>query len=371
MRRALALAERGWGRTNPNPLVGAVVVRGDRVVAEAHHERFGGPHAEALALKRAGAQAEGAELYVNWEPCVRYEGKRTPPCVEAILEAGIRRVVVATRDPTPQIDGRGIQQLREAGLEVVEGVLEREAQKLNEIRVKYARTGLPFVTLKYAMTLDGKVATVTGDSRWISSEASRRYAHRLRARYAAVLVGIGTVLHDDPQLTVRRCEGPDPARIVLDSRGRIPPHSKILRVESEAPTVIATVEMSPEHERALKELDASPPIEIWRLPPGPEGRVDLPALLRRLGERAWDSLLVEGGPTVAASFVEQGLVDKVVAFVAPKLVGGREAPTPLAGRGVARMAEALSLSDVEVRQRGPDVVIEGYLRYPDSPGERR
>ncbi len=369
MHRALRLAERAWGRTNPNPLVGAVVVRDDRVVAEAFHERPGGPHAEALALQRAGDRARGAELYVNWEPCVSYEGKRTPPCVDAILRAGIRRVVVATRDPTPQIKGRGIARLRRAGVEVTEGVLEKEAKKLNEIRIKYATTRLPFVTLKYAMTLDGKVAAVTGDSRWISSEASLEYAHKLRARYAAVLVGIGTVLRDDPRLTVRKFRGPDPVRIVLDSRGRIPLRSSVLRVESGAPTVIATVEIPPERERALHELQTPTPLEIWRLPADSQGRVSLKALLALLGERGLDSLLVEGGPTVAASFVEQRLADKLVAVIAPKLVGGRDAPSPLAGRGVERMADALSLDDVEVQRRGPDVVIEGYLRYPSSSGE--
>lgn len=369
MRRALALAERAWGRTNPNPLVGAVIVRGDRVIAEAFHERPGGPHAEALALQRAGDRARGAELYVNWEPCVAYEGKRTPPCVEAILRAGIRRVIVATRDPTPQINGRGIERLRRAGVEVREGVLEREAKKLNEIRARYARTKLPFVTLKYAMTLDGKVATVTGESRWISSEASREYAHKLRARYAAVLVGIGTVLRDDPQLTVREVPGPDPLRVVLDSQGRIPLESKVLWVESEAPTVIATCAMPPERERRLKELQTPTSVEIWRLPPDPAGRVDLRALLKHLGERELDSVLVEGGPTVAASFVEQRLADKLAAVIAPKVVGGREAPSPLAGRGIERPADALPLVDVEVQRIGSDVVIEGYFRYSTGTGE--
>ena len=368
MRRALELAERGWGHTNPNPLVGAVIVKDGEIIAEAYHQRFGGPHAEALAIERAGKAARGADLYVNLEPCVHYPGKRTPPCVEAIIQAGIRRVVVATRDPTPQIHGRGIEQLRQAGIEVIEGILKREAQKLNEIRAKYATTKTPFVALKYAMTLDGKVATRTGDARWISSEESLRYAHRLRARYAAVLVGIGTVLKDDPQLTVRKFEGRDPWRLVLDSRGRIPLDAQILHVRSDAPTVIVTCTMSPEKERQLKELKTPTSLEIWRLPADAQGHVDLNALLQRLGKREIDSVLVEGGPTVAASFVERGLVDKLIAFVAPKVVGGEKAPSPIGGQGVERMADALLLKDVEIQQLGPDVVIEGYFRYPWAEG---
>lgn len=368
MRRALELAERGWGRTNPNPLVGAVVVKADRIIAEAHHEHLGGPHAEALALERAGEAARGADLYVNWEPCVAYPGKLTPPCADAILRAGVRRVIVATRDPTPEIDGRGIEQLRRAGIEVLEGVLKHEAQKLNEIRAKYATTKTPFVALKYAMTLDGKVTTRTGDSRWISSEESLKYAHKLRARYAAVLVGLGTVLRDNPQLTVRKVEGPDPLRIVLDSRGCIPPSARILGVESDAPTAIATCAMPADKERALKALKTPTAVEVWRLPPDDQGRVDLRALLERLSEREIDSVLVEGGPTVAASFVEQGLVDKLIAFIAPKVVGGWEAPSPIGGQGVARLADALPLKGVGVQQLGPDVVIEGYFRYPWAEG---
>lgn len=370
MRRALELAERGLrlGRGRPRPLVGAVLVKGGRVLAEAGYERPGGPHAEAQALARAGGTARGATLYVTLEPCVAFPGKRTPPCADAIVKAGVARVVVATRDPNPRVEGRGLARLREAGVEVVElppdDPLRKQAERLNDAYAKGVRTGEPFVALKYAMTLDGKVATRTGEARWISSEEARRYAHALRARYGAVLVGVNTVLRDDPQLTVRLVEGPDPVRVVLDSRGRVPLNARVLHVRSDAPTVVATCAMPPERELQLKSLRTPAPLEVWRLPPDARGRVELQALLQRLKARGIDGVLVEGGPTVAASFVEGGLVDKVVAVVAPKLVGGREAPSPVAGRGVAQVREALPLKEVEVRRLGPDVVIEGYLRYP-------
>lgn len=360
MRRALELAELGTGRVNPNPLVGAVVVKEVRIIAEAYYARFGGPHAEALALQQAGKEAWGAELYVNWEPCVAYPGKHTPPCVEQIIRAGIRRVIVATIDPTPQVNGRGLAKLREAGIEVIQGVLEKEAQRLNEIRVKYATTGLPFVLLKMAMTADGKIATHTGDSRGISSEESLRLIHRLRARYAAVLVGIGTVLKDDPKLTVRYAEGRDPLRIVLDSQGRIPLSSSILRLESQAPTVIATCDMPKKKEQQLKHLKN---IEVWRLPANKDGRVNLQALMKHLGEVQVDSLLVEGGPTVAASFLKERLIDKLLFIIAPKVIGGREAPTPIGGEGLERIEQAFRLKECSVSLSGPDVVYQGYFDY--------
>lgn len=370
MRRALELAERGWGRVNPNPLVGAVIVKGDRIIAEAHHERYGGPHAEILALGRAGEAAQGAELYVNWEPCVAYCGKLTPPCVDRIITSGIRRVVVATRDPTPQIDGRGIARLKEAGIEVIEGVLEKEARRLNEIRIKYATTGLPFVLLKMAMTADGKIATSQGDARWISSEETLKLAHRLRARYASVLIGIETVLKDDPELTVRRAQGRDPWRIVLDSRGRIPPDASVLHLDSEAPTVIATCTMPKGKEQELKGLCTPTRIEVWRLP-AVRGRVDLRALLKKLGEAKIDSVLVEGGSTVAAAFLEQRLLDKLMLVIAPKVVGGRKAPTPIGGEGIAQMAAAIRLRETSVYTLGPDVVYEGYFNYSTTKGAER
>jgi diaminohydroxyphosphoribosylaminopyrimidine deaminase/5-amino-6-(5-phosphoribosylamino)uracil reductase len=356
MRRALELAERGAGRVNPNPLVGAVVVKDGRIVGEGFHERFGGPHAEVLALDAAGEEARGADLYVTLEPCVHW-GK-TPPCVERIISSGIKRVFVAVRDPNPLVNGKGIATLREAGIAVTEGVLEREARKLNEPFFKFITTKRPFVVLKLALSLDGKVATRSGESRWISNERSRELVHQMRNRYAAVLVGVNTILRDDPQLTARAAGARDPWRIVLDSRGRIPLEAKVLSLGSPAPTVVATTELMPqEKERALISKGA----RVWRLR-ARDGRVDLEELLVRLGEEGLDSLLVEGGPTVAAGFLEAGLVDKVVFFIAPKIIGGEEAPGAVGGRGVEGLAEAWKLKDISVRMLEGDLVYEGYLQ---------
>ncbi|MCD6129075.1 bifunctional diaminohydroxyphosphoribosylaminopyrimidine deaminase/5-amino-6-(5-phosphoribosylamino)uracil reductase RibD, partial [Candidatus Bipolaricaulota bacterium] len=267
MRRALELARLGEGYTRPNPLVGAVVVKDGEVIAEGYHARYGGPHAEMVALSRAGERARGADLYVNLEPCVHW-GK-TPPCVDRIIAAGIRRVILAARDPNPLVNGKGVDKLRSAGIEVVEGVLREEAEKLNEIFFHWVKTQRPFVALKLAMSLDGKIASRTGKSRWITGEEARKKVHELRRRYAAVLVGVNTVLTDDPQLTVREVEGPQPLRIVLDSRGRIPLSAKVL--SGEAPTLIATTQAMPEEiEHKLREKGA----EVWRLP-ARDGKVDL------------------------------------------------------------------------------------------------
>lgn len=353
MRRALELAERGAGRTNPNPLVGAVLVKEGQVVGEGYHQRFGGPHAEVVALEAAGEGARGADLYVNLEPCVHW-GK-TPPCVERIIAAGVSRVIVAVRDPNPLVDGRGIAQLREAGIEVVEGLLAEEARRLNEPFFKFITTKRPFVVLKLAMTLDGKSATRTGESRWISNERSRELVHQLRNRYAAALVGVNTVLKDDPQLTARSAGARDPWRLILDSRGQLPLDARVLHLESAARTVVATTEKMPkEKEKALLAKGA----EVWRLA-SRGGRVDLAELVSKLGREGIDSLLVEGGPTVAAAFLEAGLVDKVLFIIAPKIIGGPM--SAVGGRGVERLADAWQLREVSVRMLDGDLVYEGYL----------
>ncbi|MBI1729392.1 bifunctional diaminohydroxyphosphoribosylaminopyrimidine deaminase/5-amino-6-(5-phosphoribosylamino)uracil reductase RibD [Candidatus Acetothermia bacterium] len=369
MRRAIELAELGSGYVNPNPLVGAVLVKEGKIIAEAYHERFGEPHAEALALQRAGKAATDADLYVNWEPCISYPGKRTPACVDQIISSGIRRIIVATSDPTPEVNGKGIQHLRKAGIEVIGGILENEAKRLNEIRAKFAVTGRPFVLLKMAMTADGKIATRTGDSQWVSSGESLKLAHRLRVRYAAVLVGIGTVLHDDPQLTVRKVKGRDPIRIVLDSKGQIPLSARLFYLESQAPTIIATCCMSSEKAEQIKKLKTKTPIEIWRLPEDSAGHVDLNALVNGLGERQIDSLLVEGGSGIAAAFLQQRLLDKLTFIIAPKLLGGESAPTPIGGQGIASMAKAISLKEPAVRMLGNDVVYEAAVDYASSEGQ--
>ncbi len=361
MRRALELAQQGTGRVNPNPLVGCVIVKDGEPLAEAYYAQYRGEHAEAKALDQAGEAAQGAELYVNYEPCVDFPNKRTPPCVDRIVDAGIARAVIATRDPTPEVRGQGIQQLREAGVEVVEGVLEDEARRLNEIRHKFATTGRPFVLYKSALSLDGKIATRAGDARWISSDPSRTLVHQWRNRLAAVLVGTETALRDDPRLTVRHVDGRDPVRIVLDSHGRLPPDSTVFHLDSDAPTIVATVDMPADTETSLRSLESSTAIEVWRLPGNAEGRVELTALMTALGKRGIDSVLVEGGADVAAALLDSGLIDKLAFFLAPMLVGGDEAPGPLGGAGAPCVPQAVPLRHPAVAWSGPDLL---YTAYP-------
>jgi len=351
MRIALDLARKGEGAVNPNPLVGAVVVRNSEIVGQGYHQRFGGPHAEVFALDEAGDAARGATLYVTLEPC-SHQGK-TPPCTERIIAAQIARVVVACRDTNPLVNGHGIERMRATGMEVTEGVLEEEARRANEIFFKFITTGQPFVQLKLAESLDGKIATRTGDAKWISGADSRTEAHRLRRRFAAVLVGVGTIIADDPRLTVRHVAGTDPLRIVLDGRGRIPLAATLLREEGR--TIVITATMGREKEEALISLGA----EVWRLPEE-ECCVDLSAFLQRLGEENIDSLLVEGGGETAAAFLESDLVDKVAFFVAPILIGGRDAIPTIGGAGAEQVNEALHLKRIEIERIGEDLLVTGY-----------
>ncbi|MFH1609591.1 MAG: bifunctional diaminohydroxyphosphoribosylaminopyrimidine deaminase/5-amino-6-(5-phosphoribosylamino)uracil reductase RibD [Candidatus Bipolaricaulota bacterium] len=357
MRRALELARLGEGLARPNPMVGAVVVKDGAPIAEGHHTVCGGPHAEAVALMEAGDRARGADLYLNLEPCVEFPGKKTPSCTEAILKAGIRRAIVATCDPNPHVSGRGLARLREAGVEVVEGVLAAEARRLNEVFFHWIRHRTPFVVLKLAMSLDGKIATPTGKSRWITGPEARRRVHVLRSRYGAVLVGVGTVLADDPELTVREVEGPQPLRVVLDSQGRIPLGAKVL--SSAARTLVATTRMPAGLEEGLRAKGA----EVWRLP-AQDDRVDLRELLRRLGEWDVDSVLVEGGSEVAWAFLSQGLVHKIAFFYAPLILGGRHAIPAVGGEGVSDLDQAIRICDLAVERVGEDLLITGYPAVP-------
>lgn len=361
MRRALELAERGAGWTSPNPMVGAVVVKQNSILSEGWHEQFGGPHAEFVALQRAGALARGADLYLTLEPCVSAPGKRNPPCADEIIRAGIARVFVALRDPDPRINGRGIERLTEAGIEVIEGLLEREARKLNEIYLKFKTTGTPFITLKMAMTADGKIATRTGDSRWISSQESLRFAHELRHRHRAILVGIGTLLADNPQLTARlEQKTRQPIRIVLDSHGRIPLDAEVVRSAGQIRTIVATTDaLSPHKEQALRQAR----VEVWRLP-ARDGRVDLHALVQKLSQDQIDSLLIEGGAEVAWSFLSQRLIDKMLLVIAPKIIGGRAAPGPVGGSGFERLSEAIPLKEITISRLDGDILYEAYISSP-------
>lgn len=358
MAQALELARQVLGTTSPNPAVGAIVVRDGQVVGRGATRPPGGPHAERVALAEAGELARGATLYVTLEPCCHHG--RTPPCTEAIIAAGIAEVHVATLDPNPLVNGRGVQALAGRGIRVVVGEHEAEARRLNEWFFKYITAGRPFVLAKYAMTLDGKIAARTGDSRWVTGPAARAFVHRLRAQVDAVMVGVGTVLADDPALTARPEEfGGEPAarqplRVVVDSRGRTPLEARVL--DGSAPTLIATTALAdPERLAAFQARGA----EVLVLPTV-DGRVDLVALLGELGRRQVAWALVEGGGRLLGSLFGRGLIDKVLAFVAPKLIGGGDAPGPIGGTGRPRMAEAVRLADVEIERLGEDLLVSGY-----------
>jgi len=358
MKLALKLAARARGRTSPNPMVGAVVVKEGNIVGRGFHHQAGTPHAEIHALKEAGPKARGATLYVTLEPCCHYG--RTGPCSEAVIGAGIARVVVAMADPNPLVAGNGLKRLEAAGISVTLGVLEEEARQLNEVFLKYIATRRPFVVAKAAVSLDGKIATRTGKSRWITGPEARSYGHRLRDRYDAIMVGIGTILADDPALTARLPgrQSHDPVRVVLDSRGRTPPEARILHQQSEAATIIAVTKEAPmERLEVLRGAGA----EVVVINEGP--RVDLMELMKFLGAREITSVLIEGGAGVHASALEAGLVDKAAWFIAPKIIGGSEAPGPVGGLGVDDPAEAMELDQVKVRRLGKDFCLEGYLKY--------
>jgi diaminohydroxyphosphoribosylaminopyrimidine deaminase/5-amino-6-(5-phosphoribosylamino)uracil reductase len=371
MRRALELAERGTGCTSPNPMVGAVVVKDGRIVGEGWHKAYGQAHAEVNALAQAGEEARGATLYVTLEPC-NHTGK-TPPCTDAVLASGISHVVMAMKDPNPKVSGGGAQRLQAAGVQVTSGVLEDEALRLNETFVKYVTTGLPFVTVKIAATLDGRIATRTGDARWISSEASRNIVHRMRHAYDAILVGVDTVLRDNPMLTTRigadalgGCQPKNPLRIVLDTHLRIDPSSNILHHRDTSQTwLVAAEPVVAENRKRLER-------ENVRIIPCPirQNRIDLHALMPLLGEKRITSLLVEGGSRIVGSFLRCALVDKFVGFYAPKMLMGDDGVPICSGPGVEQMADCLKLKDIAVSRIDQDVMIIGYVESPHVYGNR-
>jgi diaminohydroxyphosphoribosylaminopyrimidine deaminase/5-amino-6-(5-phosphoribosylamino)uracil reductase len=343
-------------------MVGAVVVAAGRVVGQGYHRRAGGPHAEVFALRQAGKRAAGATLYVTLEPC-GHTNKRTPPCVPLIQASGVRRVVVAQVDPNPLVSGRGIRTLRAAGLRVDVGCCARQAGRLNAVYSHWMKTGRPLVTLKAGMTLDGKIATASGESRWITGEAARRDAHRLRSRVDAVLVGIGTVLRDDPTLTARVSDRPrrlasrQPIRIVVDSRLRIPVNARVLSRLQDAHTLIATTGMAPGRKiRLLRRKGIDVLVVSVK-----QGHVSLAALCRLLGRLRITSLLVEGGGAINASLIRNNLVDRLVLYVAPLLLGGDDAKGLIGGRSPTHLRESLRLEEVAIRRVGRDMVIEADL----------
>jgi diaminohydroxyphosphoribosylaminopyrimidine deaminase/5-amino-6-(5-phosphoribosylamino)uracil reductase len=363
MRLALDEAARALGRTAPNPVVGALLVKGGRILSRGYHRKAGTAHAEVVALEAAGARARGADLYTTLEPCNHW-GK-TPPCTQAILEAGVRRVICGSADPNPVVSGKGVARLRRAGVEVLTGVLREEADRLNWPFFKHVVSGLPWVTLKAAVTLDGKLATANGDSKWVTGEAARERVHRLRDRADVILIGAGTARADDPRLTTRLPggEGRDALRVVVDSRLSLSPKLQLFTQRSPAQTIVATLE--PEDGKKAQAL-ARLGTEVWRLP-AREGRVDLAALLKRLGERGLMHVLVEGGATLNGALLRDRLADEVALFVAPKLAG--DEGLGWAGRlGLSRMADAVTLERVTHERIGEDFLIRGQLPWAHLPG---
>ncbi len=361
MRRAMELAELGAGHTNPNPMVGCVVVKGGDIIAEGYHEKYGEAHAERNALMHCTEDPDGADLYVTLEPCC-HTGK-TPPCTDIILDSGIRRVFVGCTDPNPLVAGKGIQTLRDANVPVEVGILADECERINEVFFHYMRTKRPFVVMKYAMSLDGKIACATGDSKWVTGDAARYHVHELRNRYMGIMVGIGTVLADDPLLTCRIEGGSNPTRIICDSRLRIPMKSRIVQTAHEIPTIVACSFENCDSEEAQGKLAALRQANIQIVFTWGGVGVNLLQLTEALGRQEIDSVLLEGGGTLNASALKDGIVNKVYAYISRKLIGGADAPTPIGGIGADHMDEAVQLTDAEVRVLGDDLCVCGYPVY--------
>ncbi len=360
MEQALSLAKLALGQVSPNPAVGAVLVKGDTVLGQGYTQPPGSWHAEVMALKQAGDTAQDAAMYITLEPCAHYG--RTPPCTEAIKSAGIAEVHLAMLDPNPLVSERGKKDLEEEGIRVYLGEHEEEAQRLNEAYTKFITTGRPFVTAKFAMSLDGKMATSTGDSKWITGIEARKYVHSLRYTTDAIMAGINTVLIDDPHLTSRCCGGrggtakKQPLRVIVDSKGRTPVSAQIFR-ESGKTLVAVGRSLTPEEQGAFAEVGA----ELLELASS-EGLIDLSKLMEKLGGRGITSVLVEGGGTLLGSLFDYGLVDKVIAFIAPIIIGGEKAKVAVGGRGIEKVADSLKLKDVNLEKIGEDFVISGYVR---------
>jgi diaminohydroxyphosphoribosylaminopyrimidine deaminase/5-amino-6-(5-phosphoribosylamino)uracil reductase len=368
MNRAIALARRGAGWVNPNPMVGAVLVKDGKILGEGFHEFFGGPHAEVNAVNTVNEEnipaIQGSTLYVTLEPCSHF-GK-TPPCVDLIIEKKIGSVIIGMIDPNPIVAGSSVKKLIENGIEVETGLLEKEIIKLNEVFIKYIQTGLPFVVLKTAMTLDGKIATVTNASRWITGDKSRKIVHRLRQQLSSVMVGVNTVITDDPLLNIRmKGEWKNPLKIIADTHLRIPMTAKVLTNDPQL-TLIATTGLADRTKQ--KEMERMG-IQVL-VCPVKENRVDLVFLMKSLGIMGIDSVLLEGGSTLAFSALKEGIVDKVTSFIAPKILGGSIAPTPVGGDGIEQMEDAIVLTNLNVKKVGEDLMVEAMVKktpHPPSP----
>ncbi|HAL74374.1 MAG TPA: bifunctional diaminohydroxyphosphoribosylaminopyrimidine deaminase/5-amino-6-(5-phosphoribosylamino)uracil reductase RibD [Clostridiales bacterium] len=359
MRKALQLAERAWGRTSPNPLVGCVIVKDGDVLAEGYHSAPGLDHAERAAINQArqnGVPLTGATLYVNLEPCSHHG--RTPPCADLIIESGIGTVVAAISDPNPRVAGQGFRKLQNAGIRLRTGVLAAEAQKLNEIFIKYITTGLPFILMKSAISLDGKIATRTGNSKWISGEVSRQVVHHWRDRVAGIMVGKNTVLLDNPSLTTRQDDQPckNPIRIIVASTGALPSDSRVFQACPPGGVILATTSRMPASSRTALERMGTTVICL----DGEDGKVDLWGLVRLLGLRGLDSIMLEGGLQLNEAFLQAGLIDKIMLFMAPKIIGGCDAVSCFNGLGCDRLTDAVGLDRMTITPCGDDWLIEGY-----------
>lgn len=364
MRRAIELAKKGSGHVNPNPLVGAVIVRDGEIIGEGYHECYGQLHAERNAIanaKKRGNSLEGSTIYVTLEPCCHY-GK-TPPCTEAIIEEKIARVVVGSDDPNPLVSGKGFQMLREKGIEVIPHFLKEECDAMNHVFFHYIRTGTPYVAMKYAMTMDGKIACYTGDSKWVTGEESRAHVQTLRNHYKGIMAGIGTVLADDPMLNCRIEGGRDPIRIITDSHLRIPMDSQLVRTAGQQPLIVACLPDADEEKAAQLQEKG---VEVLRIPgvttaditEEQKEVISLPILMKELGARKIDGILLEGGGQLNESALQAGIVDRIYCYIAPKIFGGAQAKTPVEGQGLTRAADAWQFNRIGMQEFGQDILLE-------------
>lgn len=354
MRIALDLAQKGMGWVSPNPMVGAVIVKDDRIIGMGYHAKYGDLHAERAALANCTESVQGADMYVTLEPCCHY-GKQ-PPCVEAILQSGISTVIVGSDDPNPLVSGKGIEYLKLRGVKVETGILKEECDKLNEVFFHFIQTGTPYVVMKYAMTLDGKIATYTGNSKWITGESARKNVHYDRHRYSAIMVGIGTVLADDPMLTCRIDGCKNPIRIICDTNLRMPKDSKIVKTAGEIPTILATCCTDISKQKIYTNAGCRVMVV-----PEEDGHVDLKALMRLLGAEKIDSILLEGGSTLNWSALKSSIVNKIQAYISPKIFGGESAKTPIGGIGVSTPEDAVKLKNTSIIKLGNDFLLEGEV----------
>ena len=353
MKRALSLAAKAKGMTSPNPMVGAVVVKNGKIISEDYHKKAGEPHAEALAISNAGDKAKGADLYVTLEPCC-HKDKRTPPCTGAIINSGIKKVFIAMKDPNPKVSGKGIEELKKHGITVVNGIFEDKAKILNEAYIKYITTKTPFVILKTAMTLDGKIATPEGQSKWITGEAARKIVHQMRSSVDAILTAVGTVKADNPELTARIRGGRNPKRIVIDPDLETPLDFKIFNLPPE--TIVVTKKGQAASGRGQRLIGKGVKILEY------EGeKVDLKWLMKKLGEMEITSVMIEGGSSLNAYALQDGIVDKAVFFIAPKIIGGKDSIPAIGGKTFKKLEEAIVMKDMKIKRVGSDLMIEGYI----------